>query len=373
MNMPLLDHIKSEDFTDWMDVNLRSYYKSRIGYLRSVIEEQVPKEVNSRFSKIAHADQDKKLSMELIDRSMYQPMREYIKFSGKLFRPLLTCLFLEAYGKDPDEYKPIIAISEIIHSSSLMLDDIADASLTRRGSPCAHLTYGIPRAANASCSMTFLTFQMIRELLPSLDTRTKNLLYEMLLWEHYVTNLGSALDLGWAWERRNSIPEDAYIQHIIFRSCSYTYRHAARLGAIVGGADSKNLEIVFQYATLLGLAFQLIDDILNLKPGLNSWGKSVGEDITEGKRSLLVLYCIQNSSEKDKTRLLQILDDHVTDHDLLQEAIAILDKYQAFSYVRQKARVFIENAIECLEALEISDHYKLLLEEFARYVIERKI
>ena len=101
--------------------------------------------------------------------------------------------------------------------------------------------------------MTFYTFQLIREFVPSIDIKTRNMLYEMLLWEHYVTNLGSALDLGWAWEKRDDIPEEEYMQHIVFRSCSYTYRHAARLGAIVGGADSKNLESVFRYSTLLGI------------------------------------------------------------------------------------------------------------------------
>ena len=296
-----------------------------------------------------------------------------MKYSGKLFRPLLTCLILEAYGKDPDEYKSVITISELVHSSSLILDDIADASLTRRGATCSHLTYGIPRAANASCAMTFHTFQMIKALLPGLKTETKVMLYEMLLWEHYVTEIGSALDLGWSLNKNNQVSEDEFMQHVLFRSCSYTYRHAARLGAIVGGADAKDLEAIFNYSTLLGLGFQLVDDILNLKPELASWGKTVAEDITEGKRSLLVLYCLSSASDNDRCRLLEILDSHASKTNELQEAIDILERYGSFAYVRNKAQGYINEAIDAVKQLDIPEKHKVLLVDFARYVIDRKI
>jgi geranylgeranyl pyrophosphate synthase len=362
-----------EDFTDWMSPNLRAYYGIKIDYLRKVIDEIIPSQASKDFARAALEGEDHELPLSKLDKAMYQPMREYIKFSGKLFRPLLTCLLLEAYGKDPDQYKPIITISELIHSSSLMLDDIADASLTRRGSTCAHLNYGIPRAANASSAMTFHAFQMIKALLPALKTETKNMLYEMLLWEHFVTNLGSALDLGWSWKKRNQIPEEEFMQHILFRSCSYTYRHAARLGAIVGGADADNLDLIFKYSTLLGQGFQLVDDILNLKPALTSWGKTVGEDITEGKRSLLVLYCLDKASADDRFRLLEILDSHTTKSDDLAEAIKILDQYGSFSYVLNRAREYINEAIEVVDHLDIPEKYKTLLKEFAMYVTDRKV
>ncbi len=363
----------TEDFRDWMRPKLRAYYNSKIAYLRNTIDEVIPEKAHDDFMKCAFGHKQNSISLPNIDIAMYQPMRQYLKVSGKLFRPLITCMFIEGFGKNPDLYRPIIAISEIIHSSSLILDDIADASLLRRGAPCSHLIYGIPRAANASCAMTFYTFRLIQSNLPTLSTDIKNKLYGMLLWEHYVTELGSALDLGWAWEKNNHISEAEFIQHLIFRSCSYTYRHAALLGAISAGANDTNLDIVFKYSTSLGIAFQLIDDILNLKPPLDSWGKTTAEDITEGKRSLLVLYTLRKATRSDNDRLLKILDGKVTDQAVLAEAIAIIEKYKAFEYVLKIARKKVDEAIQTIYKTRLDDDYKLLFEEFASYVIERKI
>ena len=89
-----MDHVVQnikEDFTDWMSPNLRVYYHSKIGYLRRLIEEIIPPQANELFAQTALGQEGNELPLDLLDKAMYQPMREYIKFSGKLFRPLLTC------------------------------------------------------------------------------------------------------------------------------------------------------------------------------------------------------------------------------------------------------------------------------------------
>ncbi len=362
-----------EDFRFWMRPKLKNYYEAKIEYLKKILDDIIPGHLDADFLENAVDRRLNAFSMDLMDHVMYQPMKQYLKIQGKLFRPLLTCICIEGFNQNPDLFKPILAISEIIHSSSLILDDIADASLTRRGHPCSHLIYGIPRAANASCAMTFYAFRLLETCSEQLDLEMKIRLYETLIWENYVTNIGSALDLGWVLEKCNEISEQEYIQHILFRSCSYTYRHAARIGAIVAGADSRNLEIIFHYSTLLGIAFQLIDDILNLKPLSGGWGKTIAEDLTEGKRSLLVLYCLQKSSKNDRERLLHILNGKHIEIEILDEAIGILEKYKCFEYVSKKAEGYIEEACKTLQDSDLLDDYKSLLKDFAYYVIERKI
>jgi geranylgeranyl diphosphate synthase type I/geranylgeranyl diphosphate synthase type II len=323
--------------------------------------------------RIAFGHDSHSFDLGRLNEALYKPMCQYIKVRGKLLRPLISCIFIEGYGKKSDHFKAILAISEIIHSCSLILDDIADSSQLRRGNPCAHLVYGIPRAANASSAMTFFTFRILQSDLLILDNKQKTQLFEALLWEHYITSVGSALDLGWTKEKINEIPEDEYIQHILFRSSSYTYRHAARIGAIAGGADDSDLKNIFQYSSMIGVAFQFIDDILNLKPESENWGKIIGEDITEGKRSLLVLHTIKEASDSDRTRLLKILDSKETDPFILQEAISILEKYDSFNIVKKKAKLFVEKACENIQKTKLSDEYKELLVDLAWYVVERKI
>ena len=321
------------EFKNWMRPDLRDYYASKINYLSSTLDEIIPEDFEQDLVKLLISRNIWCFDPTEISEALAKPMRQYLKVRGKLFRPLITCMFIEGYGRNPDLFKPILAISEIIHSCSLMLDDIADASLLRRGQECSHRIYGISRAANASSAMTSYAFNLLRSTKMSLDTNTILTLYKALLWEHYITSIGSALDMGWVKEERNSIHEDEYIQHILFRSSSYTYRHAARIGAIVAGADDEDLYAIFQYSSLLGVAFQFLDDILNLRPGLDSWGKTIGEDITEGKRSLLVLHAIKKATKEDRTRLLEILDGTATDPLVINEAIDILENYGAFKLV----------------------------------------
>lgn len=368
-----MNHTNKNDFQFWMKPALRNYYSLKIDFLRKSLTDTIHENLTSDILSSAFAEDPRPFNPESINEALYKPMCQYIKVSGKLLRPMISCIFIEGYGKNPDQYKAILAISEIIHSCSLILDDIADSSQLRRGNPCAHLVYGIPQAANASSAMTFFTFRLLQGELMILDNKQKIKLFEALLWENYITSIGSALDLGWAKEKINDIPEDEYIQHILFRSSSYTYRHAARIGAIVGGADDSDLHNIFQYGSMIGVAFQFIDDILNLKPESENWGKIKAEDITEGKRSPLILHALREASDSDSKRLLKILDGKVTDPLLLQEAINILEKYDSFNFVRNKANLFVEKAISYILKTKLSDEYKELLEDLAWYVVERKV
>lgn len=364
--------MKAAKFTHHMRPALSEYYRDKISSLQAAVAETIPEEITAEVMHTALGDDTAPLTPDMLNEPVYHPMRQYLKVRGKLFRPLICGIFLEAYGKEPEAYKPVLAMAEIIHSSSLILDDIADASLLRRGEPCSHLIYGIPRAANASTAMTFYVFKLIQSL-PLLDTATRLKLYDMLLWEHYITGIGSALDLGWAKNGVMDIPDDQYIQHILFRSCSYTYRHAARLGAIVAGVDDSDMQIIVRYSSLLGVAFQFMDDIFNLKPESEGWGKTIGEDITEGKRSPLVLHALKKALPADRQRLLTILQSSVTDAKTINECITLLEKYNSFTVVKSGATAYIAEACMLVDQLHITEEYRQLLREFAWYVVERKV
>jgi geranylgeranyl diphosphate synthase, type I len=351
-----------------LGMDLGPYYKNKIGFLNACLDETVPKGfANDMLRKL---EMDETQFMD-IQEALSNPMRQYLKARGKLFRPLLTCLFIEAYGKDPFYYKKMIAASEMIHSASLMLDDIADLSFLRRGEPCAHQIYGIPGAANASSALTLYALKLIQDSQLNFDEETRLKLFRAMLWEHYVTGLGSALDLGWVKEGKNDISESQYFQHVLFRSCSYTYRHAALLGAITASVSDVEQKKVFDFSSNLGLAFQLMDDVLNLKPQSKKWGKVIGEDITEGKRSLLVIYTLNKSNNKDCASLLSILNDRTHNPDNIKQAIGIMEKYNAFEYVTGKAGKFVTKAIKIARELTISDSYKSLLVQFSNYIITR--
>jgi len=181
------------------------------------------------------------------------------------------------------------------------------------------------------------------------------------------------LDFGWSIIKKENITKDHYIQHVLMRSSAYTYRHATQISGIVAGASDKDLKHIFDYGSYLGLAFQLIDDIFNLRPRHKSWGKVIAEDLTEGKRSLLMLYTLDKANDKDKRRFIKILDSHTENEKVLIEAIEIIEKYRIFERVEKEARDYVESAINCIRKTNISKDYISLLIEFANYVTDRKI
>ncbi|HEY8512119.1 MAG TPA: polyprenyl synthetase family protein [Cyclobacteriaceae bacterium] len=362
------------DFRDDMRPSFRQYYEKNIRVVQEALQHVLPDSQTVEFPNRPNiADADLILNSKIANDALYRPMKQYLKTKGKLFRPILCSMILEAYNEDPMQFKPILAIPEMIHCSSLVLDDIVDNSILRRGEPCSHHVHGVSLAGNGSLASTFYAFSLIDDVTLPLSDYIRLKLYEMVYWEHYGCSIGTALDLKWSNLKLTAIDHDQYIQHIVYRSCAYTYRVALRAGCIAAGAAPIDQEALFNYGTLTGIAFQFIDDILNLKPGTSSWGKTIGEDITAGKRSPLVLHTIKAANRRDKKRLLKILDSNCHDERLLQEAIAIMDSYNAFEEIRSQATRYIASACDEVDKLSISADYKSLLRDFAFYVVERRV
>ena len=157
------------------------------------------------------------------------------------------------------------------------------------------------------------------------------------------------------------------------------------MAGIIAGKNEKDIETIARFARTVGIAFQIQDDILNLTDKEFAERKGgLGEDITEGKRSLPVIYTLQVADEKDKERLLEILKMHTFDQDLRDEAIAIMKKHSATNYAKDKARKMVKEAWDEIDKIlpeaegkqkvdEEKPTAKEKLKAFACYLIERKI
>jgi len=127
-------------------------------------------------------------------------------------------------------------------------------------------------------------------------------------------------------------------------------------------------------AETIGIGFQIQDDILDITAKeREKFGKAFGNDITEGKRSLMVIRVLEIGDEKDKKRLLKILDSHTKDKDMIKEAIGILEKYNAVNYAKNLARKMLKEAWKEAEKVLDESEAKKTLESFMEYLIEREI
>ncbi|OYT52268.1 hypothetical protein B6U66_02550, partial [Candidatus Bathyarchaeota archaeon ex4484_135] len=145
-----------------------------------------------------------------------------------------------------------------------------------------------------------------------------------------------------------------------------------KLGAILAGAEDWQVESIGRFAEAIGVAFQIQDDILNIAGDPEKYGKEWGGDITEGKRTLMVIYTLRKASEADRERLLQILDMHTRDLKLIKEAVGIMERYGAIDYAREVARKLVEEAWSEVDGWLRPSEAKEVLRELARFLIERE-
>ena len=153
-------------------------------------------------------------------------------------------------------------------------------------------------------------------------------------------------------------------------------RMSAKIAAILANADKETIEKVGKIAEAIGVAFQIQDDILDIAlkgEDRKAFGKAFGNDIKEGKRTLMVVYTLKRATEEDKKRLLEILDKEENTEEEITEAISILEKYDSLDYARKKAREIVEEAWREAEPILKEGKAKELLREFVYYLIERKV
>ena len=271
-----------------------------------------------------------------MDRYLYNPLIEYSKNGGKRHRPLICLAACVAVGGDPRKALSSAAAIEHFHTAALIHDDIADEATLRRNEPCLHLTEGLGLAINAGdLGLMLVNGTVMTD--PALDDATKVRVVNELIDMTHRTIEGQALDLGWARDERYDLTPEDYLIMAIHKTAHYSGAVPLAVGAIIGGGSEAEIEALRNYGLDTGLAFQIQDDLLNLEGDADTVGKDFCSDITEGKRTLMVVHALQNSVKRD--RLIEILSSKETNPAVLSEAVAIMRESGSIEY----ARTYAEN------------------------------
>ncbi len=271
-----------------------------------------------------------------MDRYLYTPVLEFSRNGGKRHRPLICFAACLAVGGDVTKAISAAAAIEHFHTAALIHDDIADDAELRRGEPCLHLREGLGLAIN----MGDLGLQLVNGTVakdPNLDDTTKLRVLNELIDMTRRTIEGQALDIGWARDGRYDITPEDYLVMATCKTAHYSGAVPLAIGAIVGGGTETQIEGLRNYGLDTGLAFQIQDDLLNLVGKSESTKKGFRDDITEGKRTLVVVHALQNLNEKDRARLIELLSSHTKEPADLDEAVAILQKAGSIDYARSYA------------------------------------
>ncbi len=232
-------------------------------------------------------------------RHLYALVQDFLGRSGKGLRPALCIATARALGGKAEDAVPAAAGLEMLHNAFLVHDDIEDGSESRRGSPTMHHRVGTPIALNAGDAMNALAMRLFREsgerVGPAAALRILDEVDHMLL----ESLEGQAMELGWV--RDNDLTgSDDYLRLVLKKTAWYSFIHPLRIGALVARHDDPNLERFDRFGYLLGLAFQIKDDVLNLAGSRSRYGKEIDGDLWEGKRTLVLAHALAHSQPADR-------------------------------------------------------------------------
>ncbi len=287
--------------------------------------EQVGEQINAFIPRGSHPD---------MNRYLYDPLFAYSQNGGKRHRPLISFAACMAVGGDVSRALSAAAAIEHFHTAALIHDDIADEAELRRGEPCVHLTEGLGLAINmGDLALSLVNGTVVND--DSLDDATKVRVIGELTDMTRHTIEGQALDIGWARDGRYDITPDDYLVMATHKTAFYSGAVPLAVGAIIGGGTEDEIEALRSYGFDTGLAFQIQDDLLNLIGAEESTKKDFRNDITEGKRTLVVVHALQNSDKRD--RLIEILSSKEKDPAVLEEAVSIMQESGSLDYARDYA------------------------------------
>jgi len=364
--MSNLKEIQRKKFEEYLD-NLKPE-------IDRVIEEYFPREVTKEWLEFVFQKPRYIYSLEAAQKSLLDPVWDFISRGGKRWRPVLFLLITEAVGGDIEKVKDFVIIPELIHNGTIIVDDLEDQGELRRGRPCLHLIFGVDIAMNAG---NFLYFFPLLALIKNKDKfkpEVVNRAYEVYNQEMINIALGQGTDIYWHKGKAENITEEEYLQMCAYKTGCLS-RMAAKLAVVLSEGNQEITEAAGRVAEAMGVGFQIQDDILDIAltgEERDKFGKSFGNDIKEGKRTLMVIHAFKKATEKDKKRLIEILNKHTDDMAERKEAIEIIQKYGSLEYAKEVAKKIMKEAWLQADKLLKPSPAKNRLKEFVYYLIERQ-
>jgi geranylgeranyl diphosphate synthase type II len=236
----------------------------------------------------------------------YDLVAEYPRRGGRMLRPALCLEVAQAFGASAEAALPTAAALELLHNAFLVHDDIEDESTQRRGAPTLHESHGVPVAINVGDALTLLSLRPLADNRAVLGSgKAFTLLSEMERMGRETVE-GQAMELDWRRSGRLDISEEEYLESVLKKTCWYTTIFPCRAGAIVGGSGWISGDAFVRFGFFLGAAFQVQDDLLNLDGDPERYGKELGGDILEGKRTLPFLHLRARLPEDERRELERI-------------------------------------------------------------------
>jgi len=291
---------------------------------------------------------------------LYKASRYLVDAGGKRLRPAVLILAAEAVGSDLKSVLPAAVAVELVHNFTLIHDDIMDRDDIRRGRPAVHKIWGEAGAILAGDTLYSKAF----EILSKVENEPVRILKCMDILSKTCTEICEGQWLDMDFERREKVSKAEYIE-MVEKKTSVLYAAAAKIGALLGGASDEVAEALSEYGRLIGIGFQMYDDVLDMVSPEEVLGKVRGSDLMEGKHTLIVIDAFEKGVKLD------IFGKGEATQEETDEAVSILTECGSIDYVKNLAISYINEGKAKLDALQDCPEKDLLL-QIADYMISRK-
>jgi geranylgeranyl pyrophosphate synthase len=257
------------------------------------------------------------------DKYLYDLVRDFVSQPSKGLRPALCLATCRAYGGGTEAALPSAAGLELLHNAFLVHDDLEDGSVSRRGQATLHRRVGIPLAVNVGDAMNALSMRLFRRNLVDLKPEVALRIVDEV--DHLLVESleGQAMELGWMRDNEWAVGTGDYLRMVLKKTAWYSFIHPMRIGALVADAGD-DLDRFNRFGFLLGAAFQIQDDVLNLVGSQSRYGKEIAGDLSEGKRTLVLSHAFAQAAPSERSRL-QNLFSRPGERRLERELIDIYD------------------------------------------------
>ena len=293
-------------------------------------------------------------------QGLYVAGRHLVDAGGKRLRPSMLILAAETVKGDQKVVLPAAVSVELVHNFTLIHDDIMDHAETRRGRPAVHMKWDESGAILAGDTLYSKAFQ----ILASTKTDPESVVASMEMMAGTCTAICEGQWLDMEFETRDRVSEDEYLE-MIEKKTGVLYGAASWVGATLSGAPEEQVKGLEEFGRLVGMGFQIYDDVLDLTAPPEVLGKPRGGDLVEGKKTLIMIHAMERGV------VPEVFGKKNATPEEIEAALSILEESGSIDYARTKAASLVKQGKRALDVLEDSEAKDLLL-ELADYMISRR-
>jgi len=300
-------------------------------------------------------------------KNLYEPIQYILNLGGKRLRPVLTLMTADCFDGEIKTALDAALAVEVFHNFSLIHDDIMDAAPLRRGHQTVHEKWDLNTGILSGDAMLIMAYQLFENYPPNIFQKLAKLFSKTAL----EVCEGQQYDIDF--ETRDTVSISEYLKMIEYKT-AVLVGAAMKMGAIIANASKDDQERCYEFGKNLGIAFQLQDDYLDAFGNPETFGKQVGGDIIENKKTYLYLKALEFSSEKDKLHLKQLFSSETNNSsEKIQVTKQIFSASGSAEATQKAISFYTTKAFEILKMINISEPKKQILESFGTQLMTRDV